>query len=225
VTGRMRGLIRDLNESDLSRADLQAKLAVWRELHEQLLGDEKHYARKGNALSPYLEEHGVTGPSQVMWGKDDDIRVMLESLREAFTARDASFFERSDALSLGQLRLIPDLVILLLCVLPLAHFLFRTYPLLKARQIQAGESVWERLGVELQGGRDSLSMQFDAGSWREASRCGQALSSPCGLEGPAVRVARSSAKRGGRSGRRPASRTAVSTRVRAVTVLPAPAVR
>jgi len=34
-------------------------------------------------------------------------------------------------------------------VLPLAYFLFRTYPHLKAEEIKEGESVWERLGVEL----------------------------------------------------------------------------
>jgi nitric oxide reductase subunit B len=34
-------------------------------------------------------------------------------------------------------------------VLPLVWFLFKTYPRLKAPEIKDGESVWERLGVEL----------------------------------------------------------------------------
>jgi nitric oxide reductase subunit B len=34
-------------------------------------------------------------------------------------------------------------------VLPLAWFLFKTYPYLKAVEIKEGESVWERLGLEL----------------------------------------------------------------------------
>jgi nitric oxide reductase subunit B len=64
-------------------------------------------------------------------------------------ARDASFFETPAVLWLGTFRIIPDLTIIVLGVLPLAVFLFRTYPHLKARQIKEGESVWKRLGVEL----------------------------------------------------------------------------
>jgi nitric oxide reductase subunit B len=44
---------------------------------------------------------------------------------------------------------ISHLIIIVLGVLPLAYFLFKTYPHLKAVQIKEGESVWERLGVEL----------------------------------------------------------------------------
>jgi nitric oxide reductase subunit B len=64
-------------------------------------------------------------------------------------ARDASFFERGFVHFLGTVRMVPDLMIIVLGVLPLAYFLFTTYPHLKARQIQEGESVWERLGVKL----------------------------------------------------------------------------
>jgi DUF438 domain-containing protein len=44
---------------------------------------EKHYARKENLLFPCLERYGVTGPSTVMWGKDDEVREMLKALDEA----------------------------------------------------------------------------------------------------------------------------------------------
>jgi nitric oxide reductase subunit B len=64
-------------------------------------------------------------------------------------ARDASFFERGVVYLLGNLRLVPDLMIIVLGVLPLAIFLFWTYPHLKPREIKEGESVWEKLGVEL----------------------------------------------------------------------------
>jgi nitric oxide reductase subunit B len=66
-----------------------------------------------------------------------------------WVARDASFFEGSAVLWLGTFRIIPDLTIILLGVVPLAVFLFMTYPRLKTREIKEGESVWERLGVEL----------------------------------------------------------------------------
>ena len=64
-------------------------------------------------------------------------------------ARDAAFFERPFVMFLGTLRVIPDLTIILVGVLPLAYFLFKTYPHLKAEEIREGESVWKRLGVEL----------------------------------------------------------------------------
>jgi nitric oxide reductase subunit B len=66
-----------------------------------------------------------------------------------WVARDAAFFERPMVAMLGQLRIIPDTVIIVLGVLPLAYFLFRTFPYLKAPGIKEEESVWERLGVDL----------------------------------------------------------------------------
>ncbi|MEJ5377313.1 MAG: cbb3-type cytochrome c oxidase subunit I [bacterium] len=66
-----------------------------------------------------------------------------------WAARDAGFFERGPVLLLGTLRVIPDLTIILLGVLPLTWFLLKTYPHLKAQEIGDGESVWKRLGVEL----------------------------------------------------------------------------
>ncbi len=64
-------------------------------------------------------------------------------------ARDASFFEKPLVSLLGQLRIIPDTIIIVLGVLPLVYFLFRTYPHLKAQEIKEEESVWDRLGVKL----------------------------------------------------------------------------
>ena len=43
-----------------------------------LMDIEKHYARKENLLFPFLEKYQITGPSTVMWGKDDQIRKMLK---------------------------------------------------------------------------------------------------------------------------------------------------
>lgn len=33
-----------------------------------------HYKRKEELLFPHLERHDITGPSKVMWGKDDEVR-------------------------------------------------------------------------------------------------------------------------------------------------------
>jgi hypothetical protein len=40
---------------------------------------EKHYERKENLLFPYLEKHGITGPSKVMWAKDDEARELVRA--------------------------------------------------------------------------------------------------------------------------------------------------
>jgi nitric oxide reductase subunit B len=66
-----------------------------------------------------------------------------------WAARDASFFKGALASTLGQLRIIPDTVIIVFGVIPLAYFLFRTFPYLKAQEIKEGESIWDRLGVKL----------------------------------------------------------------------------
>jgi nitric oxide reductase subunit B len=64
-------------------------------------------------------------------------------------ARDASFFERPIVTLLGMVRIIPDLTIIVVGVIPLGYFIFKTYRHLKAREIEEGESVWDRLGIQL----------------------------------------------------------------------------
>jgi hypothetical protein len=39
---------------------------------------EAHYVRKENQLFPFLEKHGISGPSKVMWALHDDIRAALK---------------------------------------------------------------------------------------------------------------------------------------------------
>ncbi|MDP2645562.1 MAG: cbb3-type cytochrome c oxidase subunit I [Desulfobacterales bacterium] len=72
------------------------------------------------------------------------------SFREGlWVARSADFFEKGAVVFLGTFRALPDTIIIVLGVLPLAYFLITTYPHLKATEIKEGESVWERLGIEL----------------------------------------------------------------------------
>ncbi len=49
---------------------------------------DKHYSRKENLLFPFLEKHGITGPSKVMWAKDDEVRDLVKAGIEAL--RDLS---------------------------------------------------------------------------------------------------------------------------------------
>ncbi len=66
-----------------------------------------------------------------------------------WVARDASFFERPMVSLLGNIRIVPDSVIILIGIVPLAYFLFKTFPYLKANEIREGESLWDRLGIKL----------------------------------------------------------------------------
>ncbi len=50
---------------------------------------EIHYQRKENQLFPFLENHGITGPSQVMWGVHDEIRAKLKLARLALDGGEA----------------------------------------------------------------------------------------------------------------------------------------
>ena len=42
-----------------------------------------HYTRLQNQLFPLLEKAGITGPSTVMWAKQDEIREMINNLNES----------------------------------------------------------------------------------------------------------------------------------------------
>jgi len=53
-----------------------ALLRLRQELH-YLMDVDKHYKRKEQVLFPVLERYGITGPSRVMWAKDDEVRQFL----------------------------------------------------------------------------------------------------------------------------------------------------
>jgi len=71
------------------------RLAAARERLAELRKYEKHYLRKENILFPYLEKHGFTGPSAVMWAIHDDVRAgwkELEGLLAAGPGDDQTTF-------------------------------------------------------------------------------------------------------------------------------------
>jgi uncharacterized protein len=51
-----------------------------------LMDVDKHYLRKEHLLFPFLEQRGVTGPPQVMWGKHDETRKLLADALLALAA-------------------------------------------------------------------------------------------------------------------------------------------
>ncbi|WP_455719588.1 DUF438 domain-containing protein [Agathobacter sp.] len=55
----------------------------------QLRGAAIHYAKKGDLLYPHLKvKYGVSGPSDVMWTVDDEIRDELAALSKAIESKD-----------------------------------------------------------------------------------------------------------------------------------------
>ena len=57
---------------------------------ERLAEVDKHYLRKENQLFPFLEDHGVEGPSKVMWAIHDDIRALIKQARQTIAEDDAA---------------------------------------------------------------------------------------------------------------------------------------
>ena len=83
----LRNLFKSANQ--VKNTDEAAEL--FRSIHQHmnnLMDVDKHYMRKENLLFPYLEKHGVTGPSTVMWGKHDEARELMKAAQEAFQATD-----------------------------------------------------------------------------------------------------------------------------------------
>jgi DUF438 domain-containing protein len=66
----------ELGEED----DPKPAVLAWRQCVNELQDVDKHYQRKEHLLFTCLERHGFTGPSKVMWAKDDENREFLKDL-------------------------------------------------------------------------------------------------------------------------------------------------
>jgi uncharacterized protein len=82
VIAAMRTTITEVASLDDS-AECEALLFQIRQGANELMDIDKHYQRKEHALFSCLERHGITGPSKVMWAKDDDVRASLKRLNKA----------------------------------------------------------------------------------------------------------------------------------------------
>jgi hypothetical protein len=71
------------------REEWERLAPAFRSAFERVREVEKHYLRKENQLFPFLERHGVAGPSKVMWALHDDIRAVMRELRGALERQDA----------------------------------------------------------------------------------------------------------------------------------------
>ena len=70
-------------------------LLAWRQSVNEIQDVDKHYQRKEHLIFTCLERHGVSGPSKVMWGKDDENRQLLKDLSAALRKLNATMRRRS----------------------------------------------------------------------------------------------------------------------------------
>jgi DUF438 domain-containing protein len=91
--GRLRAALRALASGPEGEPPDPSLLNEARRLYGELMDVEKHYQRKEHLLFPCLERHGITGPSTVMWGKDDEVRRFLKELGAALGESDATAAE------------------------------------------------------------------------------------------------------------------------------------
>jgi uncharacterized protein len=71
----------------------------------KLMDVDKHYKRKEYLLFPFLEKYEITGPPKVMWGKHDEIRVLLKASIEAVSSKE--YVSSDEAATLTELVLLP----------------------------------------------------------------------------------------------------------------------
>lgn len=74
LTGEIKELIGNRAKYSLENWQTEIKDRLF-----ALRGIKTHYERKELLLFPFLEKHGFTGPSKVMWGKDNEVRSLLKN--------------------------------------------------------------------------------------------------------------------------------------------------
>ena len=92
TVARMRAVIERIEALD-DAATPTTEIRELRAALNELLDVEKHYQRKEQLLFSCLERHEITGPSKVMWGKDDEVRALLKASDEALSAGEATTTE------------------------------------------------------------------------------------------------------------------------------------
>ncbi|MBN2491239.1 MAG: DUF438 domain-containing protein [Planctomycetes bacterium] len=89
AAGRMEAALGVLADGADAQAGADpAALLECRRCFNELMDVDKHYLRKEHLLFSCLERHGLSGPSKVMWGKDDEVRRLLKQLGEGLARED-----------------------------------------------------------------------------------------------------------------------------------------
>jgi DUF438 domain-containing protein len=113
LVAEIESLLRTWQEQEPSAPTKDLCLEILERFH-RLMDVDKHYKRKEYLLFPFLERHGITGPSQVMWAKDDEVRVKLnlvsEEIQKACPHLDIRQRDRLVALAKDALAAVTEMV-------------------------------------------------------------------------------------------------------------------
>lgn len=86
--------------------NLKTSIMDLRGFFNNLYDVDKHYQRKEYLLFPYLENHEITGPPKVMWGKHDEIRELIKGSLEILGTPDIT---REELLAAAEMVMTPAL--------------------------------------------------------------------------------------------------------------------
>lgn len=103
VTAEIRKILDIIEKSEDSTVE-EKSILLLRSLFNNLYDVDKHYLRKEYLIFPFLENHGITGPPKVMWGKHDEIRELLKGSIEVLKTEDLS---KEDLLAAAEIIVIP----------------------------------------------------------------------------------------------------------------------
>lgn len=81
ITAAMKDLVEKAGEKDPEQFCTAIKVLL-----EELKDLDLHYTRKEQLLFPYLERYGFMGPSQVMWGKHNEVRDLYKQALSGLNA-------------------------------------------------------------------------------------------------------------------------------------------
>ncbi|MBM3748205.1 MAG: DUF438 domain-containing protein [Acidobacteria bacterium] len=111
VAAAMRGVMAQM-AALAAEAAADGLLLGWRQALNDLMDLEKHYQRKEHALFSCLERHGISGPSKVMWAKDDEVRGLLKALGDALRGEGAAAHWQQVAASVAEpaLRAVEEMI-------------------------------------------------------------------------------------------------------------------
>lgn len=71
---------------DIKESDIPSFMNKLHRIFNDLMDIEKHYSKKENLIFPYFEKKNFTGPSKVMWGKDDEVREFLRNVLDVLNS-------------------------------------------------------------------------------------------------------------------------------------------
>lgn len=95
---RVREAMNEIAKSSLLQ---EQTLLTLRQSLNELQDLDKHYQRKENLFFTRLEQHAITGPSKVMWGKDDEVRAKLKAFTGAITSAGGNAKQLKEAIASG----------------------------------------------------------------------------------------------------------------------------